>query len=63
MTLPTLAKKFHSSLFALLIAVATTTALAQENPHQTTPAEQQAARSLTVRGKVVEAWKILLAEK
>jgi carboxypeptidase C (cathepsin A) len=54
MTLPTLAKKFHSSLFALLVAVATTTALAQENPHQTTPAEQQAAPQDQRRGSAQE---------
>ena len=38
MTIPALAKKFHHSLLALLIAVATTAALAQENPHPTAPA-------------------------
>ena len=42
MTISTLAK-FHRSLLALLIAAATTAALAQENPHPTAPAEQSSA--------------------
>jgi carboxypeptidase C (cathepsin A) len=53
MTIPARAK-LHRSLLALLVAVAATTAFAQEDPHQTAPAAQSTAPQEQRRGGAQE---------